>query len=537
MAVNGTITFEIDGDNVGSVTPVIYLNGGAGKTAAQGGPSIRLETSATSAGEFAAATEAFGLAGQVTYVGQLGAEGDFAGTVASVNKDTNTFSTDATAATPGDPGATPPVPAQPAAASARYTYDDNDEFQLGGQTVDLATFESQLSSGDGISGTFAQNASGNSTFNLTDTNPGPITGVTAERSGAATGTVTVEGTFPGDLREIDSFVVQRASVADSNDDDMDELGDYTTVATVPASDTDATAAGVQLRYVDNNVPTGEYQYRLAAINDGDQGPFTASATTAGSSAQQTTVVDTRLTDGGNDTDPFVLGAGDSFTIVTSQDLEDLDGNEQLRISDTDGTVGDFVNGGNATFTLNTAEETVGGTAYPAGRVITVAINANSVNQANQQNGVDTLGFPATITDSAGITDESGTKIALTGDVTIENDAPEANPNPAPNPNPNPGPNTPAAFTPAQGANAQTVTFTSDEDLDPNSVDAGDFEANQQDGTTVNVDSATLGADNRTITVNLGQALTTGGTVVLQGGSVQDADGNNEPTADVTYTQA
>lgn len=563
VPVNGTITFEIDGDNVGSVTPVIYLNGGPGKAAADGGPSIRLETSAAAAGEFAAATEPFGLGGKVTYVGQLGAEGTFNGTVASVNKDTNTFSTDATAATPGTPaaGANPAVPGQPAAPSARYTYDDNDTFQLGGQTVDLATFESQLSSGDGITGTFVQNASGNSTFNLADTNPAMIQNVRVTRSSGTDAAVTVTGTFPGNLREIDSFVVQRAVVANSTGDaTMQQTGDYTTVATVPAADVNATTAGVQLRYVDKNVPTGQYAYRLAAINDGDQGPFTASTTTAGVSQTAATVVDTRLTDGGNTNAPFVLGTGDSFTIVGSDVLRLDAANAQLRISDNDGTVGDFVAGTNATFALNTTEQTVGGTVYEAGRVVTVTLTGDATIVSNQQNGVNTLGYPANLTDSAGITDEQGTKIALTGDVTITNDAPAANPGGGGGGNPPVTPPVGAAptITGAQADSPTQVTVTLDQAvqsfgggaLDPaqfayvNGANAAVPATNAVAGAgntvvltfpAATVDQAANAADNITYTDDNAAASDAGDVVSAADNTQQLADGT-APVTDVAGAQ-
>jgi putative cell wall-binding protein len=71
--VAGNITFEIDGTAPGTVVPAVYLEGGPGGTSTTGGTSPRLETSATAAGAFAAATETFGLGGPTTFNNSLAA--------------------------------------------------------------------------------------------------------------------------------------------------------------------------------------------------------------------------------------------------------------------------------------------------------------------------------------------------------------------------------------------------------------------------------------------------------------------------------
>ena len=68
-AVNGTLTFEVDGLAAGDVTPVVYLNGGSGIADNQGGTSARLETNAKAAAEYATPTEPFGIGGKTTFAG------------------------------------------------------------------------------------------------------------------------------------------------------------------------------------------------------------------------------------------------------------------------------------------------------------------------------------------------------------------------------------------------------------------------------------------------------------------------------------
>ena len=65
--VNGTLTFTIDGDAPGSVTPVVYLNSTVGGTSTSGGTSTRLEIAATATGQIGAPVELFGLGGAATF--------------------------------------------------------------------------------------------------------------------------------------------------------------------------------------------------------------------------------------------------------------------------------------------------------------------------------------------------------------------------------------------------------------------------------------------------------------------------------------
>ena len=94
VPVNGSITFTVDATAPGTVVPVVYINGASGGTATTGGVNPRLETTATTAGVFAPASETFGLGGATTYTAPLATGGAVTGsTVVSVDKAANSFNT------------------------------------------------------------------------------------------------------------------------------------------------------------------------------------------------------------------------------------------------------------------------------------------------------------------------------------------------------------------------------------------------------------------------------------------------------------
>ncbi|PPK93097.1 putative cell wall-binding protein [Kineococcus xinjiangensis] len=381
--VAGNLTFTIDATAPGTVVPVVYVNGGPGGTATTGGTSIRLETSGTAAGTFAAATELYGLGGATTVTAPLAAAGSVTGgTVVSVDRAANSFTT----ATSG--------------ATVRYTYDSTDKFTLGGVSVGLGTFEAALTSGDGITGTFAVDPDGSSDFVLADDNPAtPAAPTFTVGTGANSNDVTLTTVLSGD---VDAVQVERATVTGST------VGAYAVIAT-PTADADAAAPGFQ--YVDNDVAAGTYNYRVSFVNDGQIGRATAAATNATTTTPVNdttapTAADVRVAS--NVGNALLLDAGDTFTVAASE-VVTVAGNATLRLRDADGTAVDLVNGvGGTTFVLSTGSTTIGGTAYAAGRVVTVTVGTAT--------GLD---LPATIVSQAGIADAATNALTLTGsDVTV-----------------------------------------------------------------------------------------------------------------------
>lgn len=464
--VNGNITFEIDGQSVGDVTPVVYLNGSSGTTDAEGGTSIRLETSATSVGQFSAPTEPFGLGGKTTFDGVQATDGTTATNagIETVVKENNFFNTEPTAGTPENP-ATPAIEFTPGAPSQRFNYDENDTFSIGGAggagatEVDLAAFEAALSSADTISVTnYSRSADRSTSFVLGNVNPARPT-VTAEKgTGSSENDITLTGSTTDEATDLDQFVIQRAVV--TNPGASEQVGAFITIATIAAGDntptdntssaTTAATAGTQFRYVDNDRPSGSFQYRVAGLNDGDTGTFsvpTATQTVNAADSTAPTVIDTRLANNTAGPNALALEAGESFTIVATEPFAVPTGGaaavvddpatvnvdetrtagtgDVFRLQDGDGTQVDLINGQNATFTRNRTRTNVGGVEYAPNQVLTVTIVAGTI--FDDATGTPTdgttegLGATSTLVSQSGNTDFSGNPLQLTGDVIVDSE--------------------------------------------------------------------------------------------------------------------
>ncbi len=408
--VNGAITFTIDGTAPGTVVPAVYIDGGQGGTATTGGASNRLETSATKAGDFAAASETFGLGGPTTFTAQQAPNGAITGaTVSTVTKGTNMFTTGTGSGT------------------LSYTFDANDTFNVttpvarGGsgnpQSVGQTAFLAALSTGDGITGTYTRDPAGASVFNLVNTNPtNPAAPTATQQTGTKSRDIVVTGTIPA-LESADTITVQRAPVTGfvpaSTTPPVTRVegtpGTFATIATVPATDTDAVTAGIQYSYTDANVPTGNYAYRVIVTTDGDaSNPSPASATVSSSdvaanpapfSNDARVSTDTGFTNQAN--------SGDVFTISFNKAIVAPAAGATLRIQDADGTLVDVIAGTNATFTLNGTAINQNGAARAAGTVLTVTLTADpTVVTAGTIVGLQYA--PNTnIVNTAGIVDASG----------------------------------------------------------------------------------------------------------------------------------
>ncbi|MEZ0494500.1 cell wall-binding repeat-containing protein [Kineococcus sp. TBRC 1896] len=420
--VNGSITFTVDGTAPGSVVPVVYINGGAGQAANNGGPSTRLETSATVAGAYAAATENYGLGGVASYTATRAANGSFGGDssdatvgaeITSVDKAGNTFTAE--------------VDLNPAAAiglqARSFAFDANDRFTVGTASVGLDAFKAALSSGDTITGSYATDPGGISTFNLNDSNPAAPTTVTSARgtTNATSNDITV--TVTPAAGDYDSVVIQRALVTGGTDGAADgTVGTYTTVGS-PTTDADLATAGFQ--YVDNDVPAGTYRYRAAVVNDGDQGDYTAVTNNVASIAPSTDTtgplaVDTRVGTNGAGS-ALTLNQGATFTVAYNEAVNAPANGTTIRLSDADGTQIDFIVGTTGTSVArNTAATTIGGVSYPVNTVLTFTLGTGV--QVNAGTGAG-LSLPTTIIAQSGVQDVNGNAWNISGstDATIDNE--------------------------------------------------------------------------------------------------------------------
>ncbi len=523
-SVNGSITIVIDGDTAESVVPVVYQNGGAGRTNAQGGASPRLELDSTGK-----PVESVGVGGVTPYTCPAAASTANSGTitVASVAKDVNQFAGSTTTTTTSGTTAT---------TSQNYAYDANDTFSVGGVPATLDEFEAALSRNDTVTASpYSGNAALQSNFALTDSNPQPPTAVTAARKAGAANSNDVVVTIIGNNLNNDddgdgntatvgpftgSYQIQRAAVTGGTDNGTDgTLGAYTTIATA-ATDGDTTAG---FQYTDNDTTPGTYRYRVATVQDGDTSTYTGSnnvTTTAPAAADTTapTAADTRIqTNAGS---PFLLETGDTFTVAASE-VVTVAPNAAFRVSSsgTPSTV-DLVNGGNATFTLNTAQVIIGGVTYPANTVITVALTGAGVS----------VSLPSSITISSGIVDTSGNNLNVAGSADVNIDTETASPGDT---------TAPAADTTAPTFTAveagAVVTFTANEAINAATVDqdaTGGFEDFLDEAIGANIQSVSVTGQVITVTF---ASDPSGGRLTLLADTVADTAGNLGPDAAVVVT--
>lgn len=165
---NGTVTFVVEGPAEGStsavcVVPVVFVDANV-DNALNGTAANPMEPS-----------EAFGTGGATTFSATGAVAGQFgAHTVESTEKGSDRF-------TACVPGATALSPEE----CVTFRYDSSDVFQLDSATITLPEFESRLSAGDSVRGTYNPDPAGQSTFNLTDAAPAPPTEPSAAMSGTA----------------------------------------------------------------------------------------------------------------------------------------------------------------------------------------------------------------------------------------------------------------------------------------------------------------------------------------------------------------
>jgi len=337
--VDGTVTFTVQGPAASSTetvcaAPVVFVDANAdnalnGATANPTAPS-----------------EDFGTGGGVTFSSVSAPAGQFgAHRVSSTDKAANRFNGCAAGATPLSPE-----------VCRTFRYDANDVFQVASQPVTLAQFEARLSPGDQVQGTYDPEASGVSTFNLTDSAPLPPTGVTA----TATGT-TVRVSFTDSATPtVDRYRLYRAPRGTACPDFNTTAGrtSYTAVPAQPSTiegqpDQGETADTGNASPPLTPAPTYTIVDRTATANtpycyvvvsvDGETASDPAADESAGSApaavtttTPQAVVTDSRATSG-----DATLGTGD--TIVLTFD--------RVVVIDDDGPAG-----GNTTLTVRGANQ-------------------------------------------------------------------------------------------------------------------------------------------------------------------------------------
>jgi uncharacterized repeat protein (TIGR02059 family) len=383
--VNGVVKFTINATQADKVVPVVFRDTAAGGTTSTGdAPSLNVKNGLP--------TDEFGVGAETDYTAPAAANtaNTTLLTVTSVNKATRT------------------LVAGSGAAARTYSYDSGDQYNITGNSpsgVTFSAFEAALSSGDQIQAQpYYADPSLTSVWTLTDVAPA-VTATATEGTGSKSNEVTVAVTpvNPSTPASYSSFVIQRANGVSP------VAADWATIATItPAQDADGdNTNGVQ--YLDKAVAAGTYSYRVAGVVDGDQGvystPDTAVSTTPAADTTAPLAIDTiQSTTGGL---AGTLDAGDVVKFVYNETIAAPAAGSKIRVEDQDGpdSIGDLINGTNATFALNTAAETVNGVSRAAGRVLTVTLTSDpTVVTAGYTAG---LQYNSYVIDASGIKDTAG----------------------------------------------------------------------------------------------------------------------------------
>ena len=398
---SGTVTFTVTGTTTNeAVVPVIFVD-------ANNDNRLNLTPPATGTNlNPKTPSEQFSVGPVLTFVPQAAALGSSSPSVTSANVDQDFFIGNVTAG-----GVT---------TAFTYRFDANDVFQFQGVAITLAQFESLISSGDALTIAFSPAATGVSTFNIISNAGGAAPDApTAAPANADAGTVIndvrITYTRPENNSAGVTYTLQRAAVTagpDAIPGNADDLGTFATVTTA----TQAAGTGTRVFvFTDLNLPNGTYRYRVVATtpvtgdvqNSDPSNPVTIPGTVENDRPQ---ALDTVLTVNGAGGFAGSLDEGDTF-VVRFDEVVTVAAGARLRVRDDEATdsVADLVNGGNATFTLNTAAQTVNTVSGAIGTVLTVRINtAPTVVTAGTTGGIQ---LPATIVDSAGIADVNGTAFA------------------------------------------------------------------------------------------------------------------------------
>jgi hypothetical protein len=374
LSANGTISFTVTPSTSDSfVRPIVFQDVNGTNALDLDGANRPVET--------------VGVGGSVRFIPAEGKVGSQTVVVGTVNTAENFFTN--------------------ASQTVTFRYDTSDTFQYSGSAISLSQFEQVLSTGDTVFVNYIPNASGASTFNLTNDigrgAPFVSTTVDSYDGGATQNDVRLQIIEPSSNVNGISYSVQRATVISTTVACGPSSGTYRqiTAITIPTG-SDSTL------YLDQERASGTYCYRVGATN-----PVTSTAAFGyGNPATianpptpvgPPTSVDARVTTNVGFT--ASLDTGDVVKIAFSEAMSPPAAGATVRAQDADGTVADLTCGVNASCILNGSSETLGGVIRDAQTVLTMSLTANPTIITSGTTA--TLRIGATVVDSAGITDLSG----------------------------------------------------------------------------------------------------------------------------------
>lgn len=388
---NGTITFTVDSQAQESVIPVVFLeteNDGTLELDANNRP-----------------TENFGIGGSKKWIPEEASAGDFQVNVTETNKTADWFVGEADDTADGDDDTPDPT------NDGTFFYDSNDTFLVDGAPATMATFEANLSTGDGVFGTYADDPALQSTFRLNDRSPGAPENLAASADSDSQVTLTWDnptGESP------DSFNIYRndETCADTSASELTQVGTVAGSAANEFEDTGLTAET-------------DYCYSVTSVTDGDESTKDTSDDDATDAAEDVQTLAAGATAAPQSNDAAVtddngfsgeVDATDEWQIGFSRPMDAIDNTDTMRVQDADGESQDITcDGTEATCSLNTVAMTFQGDTYEPGELLTVTIgaaysNANIVDRdGNDTNNNGVLDYPLTITNASGFTSDGGTR--------------------------------------------------------------------------------------------------------------------------------
>lgn len=301
-------------------------------------------------------SEPWGLGGTVHFVPTEATTGSHTVTVFAVNTAEDYFT---------DTGAT-----------ATYRYDSNDTFQRSGAAVGPAQFEQLISRGDTLAVSYQADDANSSIFNITidlgHDAPTVDASVDSWDGGPTQNDVGLQITEPATNADGVAYDIQRALTGIGTGCDPGAAYAQLTLRAIASGSN-------SMIYIDPNLAVGAYCYRVGATD-----PVTLATAFAYSQrviinnpplpVARPRALDARVTTSAGSLS--ALDTGDVVKIAFDKAMRSPLGSE-LRAQDANGTIADIrCFTFEQTCTLNSAAETLGGTAYPANTLLTIVIRTD-----------------------------------------------------------------------------------------------------------------------------------------------------------------
>ena len=292
------------------------------------------------------------------------------------------------------------------ASGTHYLYDRNDGFEYGDATISYGDFERALTPGDVIDVRYEPSTPERSMFVMVEDPPyfAPI--IQAQIGNFD------HGTTNNDVRLIATpphgepvaGAGTRASVPAGTTQCWAGSGTYALNTTMDASG-------------DKNVPSGTYCYRVYNGMFGYSPPVTiANPPTPAAPEPAPRSIDARVTSSSGGA-MATFDFGDRLVAAFDQVMGTCAGNTVVRLRDADGTVADLsTSSRNIGCERNEAPQDVGGTTYPAFRVLTLTLVAAPT--IIEQGTTAGLQLPATVMTATGITSDGGMSWDVSGSADV-----------------------------------------------------------------------------------------------------------------------